>query len=149
MKLKRILSFFVLILSICGVRAQLSTLSLSAGQRHAMALRSDGSVWAWGTNQFGELGLGTNKVILSPARVANLTNVISIASGALHSLAVQGNGTAWAWGLNNDGRLGNGTFLSSSNPVPVSQITNAIIDRKSTRLNSSHLGISYAVFCLK
>ena len=127
MKTNRILCFFAFILSVCTASAQLSTLSLSAGQRHAMALRSDGSIWAWGTNRVGELGLGTNILAMSPMRIAGVTNVISISAGAFHSLAVQSNGVVWAWGTNNDGRLGNGTFISSSNPVPVSRITNAVM----------------------
>jgi len=127
MKINRILALFLLILSICVAHAQLSTLSISAGQNHAMALRSDGSVWTWGTNQVGELGLGTNKSTWSPTRVPSVTNAVSISAGAFHSLAVQGNGTVLAWGTNTDGRLGNGTFVTASNPVPVTRITNAIM----------------------
>lgn len=129
MQTKRLVHFFVLLLSIAVAHGQtnLTTLSLSAGQRHALALRSDGSVWAWGTNQFGELGLGTNTIISAPTRIASITNVISISAGPLHSLAVESNGTVWAWGTNNDGRLGSGNFLTASNPVAVANITNAIM----------------------
>jgi len=108
-------------------QTNLTTLVVTAGQAHALALRSDGSVWAWGTNRDGELGLGTNNLVSAPQRVANVTNVISVSAGALHSLAVQSSGMVWAWGLNSDGRLGNGTFTTSTNPVPVSRITNAVM----------------------
>lgn len=126
--MKRLIPVFTLLLSLVMAHGQtnLTTLSLSAGQRHGLALRSDGSVWAWGTNQFGELGLGTNTLILAPTRIASITNVIDISAGPLHSLAVEGNGTVWAWGTNNDGRLGSGNFITASNPVAVAVITNAI-----------------------
>jgi RHS repeat-associated protein len=127
MKINRILCFFAFILSVCTASAQLSTLSLSAGQRHAMALRSDGSIWAWGTNQVGELGLGTNTLAMWPMQISSLSNVVWVSAGPLHTLAVQGNGTVWAWGTNNDGRLGTGTFTATSNPVPVISITNAVM----------------------
>src|ERR1017187_1937482 len=126
MKISRIFTFLAFILSLSVSHAQLSTISLSAGQRYALALRSDGSVWAWGTNQVGELGLGTNLLISSPNRILNLTNVIALSAGPLHSLAVQSNGTVMAWGFNGDGRLGNGTFNNASNAVMVAALTNTL-----------------------
>ena len=130
MQNKRFLFFFVFLLSAVITRAdndQLTTLSISAGQKYALALRSDGTVWAWGTNQVGEIGLGTNTLVLWPTRIAGITNAVSISASSLHSLAVQSNGTVWAWGLNGDGRLGNGNFNTASNPVAVTRITNAIM----------------------
>jgi len=129
MKNNRLVYFVIFLLSAAIARGQanLTTLGVSAGQAHALALRSDGSVWAWGTNRDGELGLGTNNLVTAPQRVANVTNIIAISAGALHSLAVQSNGIVWAWGLNTDGRLGNGTSTTSTNPVPVSRITNAVM----------------------
>src|SRR5579863_3845319 len=128
MQLKRLLQCAILFLSLatCHAQTNLTTLGLSAGQKFGLTLRSDGSVWAWGTNQLGEVGLGTNTLVLWPTRVASVTNVVSISAGSLHSLAVQNNGTVWAWGLNSDGRLGNGNFNTASNPVAVTRITNAV-----------------------
>jgi RHS repeat-associated protein len=104
----------------------LSTSAVSVGAHHGLALRSDGSVWSWGTNAIGELGLGTNSQSLSPKRISSLSNMAAISAGPLHSLAVATNGQAWAWGNNVDGRLGSGNFLNASNPVPVSLLTNVI-----------------------
>ena len=129
MKLHFLRGLVVFALSAALVQAdsdQLTTQALATGQRNALALRSDGTVWSWGTNRVGELGLGTNSLILSPRRVASLSNMLAIATGPQHSLAVSSNGVVWAWGANSDGRLGNGTFISASNPVVVSVITNSI-----------------------
>ncbi|MGA2279196.1 MAG: glycohydrolase toxin TNT-related protein [Verrucomicrobiota bacterium] len=125
---KRLVHFFALLLGVAIAHGQtnLTTLALSAGQKYALSLRSDGSVWAWGTNQVGEVGLGTNALVLWPTRISSITNIVSISAGSLHSLAAQNNGTVWAWGLNSDGRLGNGNFNTASNPVTVTRITNAV-----------------------
>ena len=129
MKLHRLLLCATVLLSQVASHGQtaLSTVQLSAGQKFGLTLRSDGSVWAWGTNQVGEVGLGTNTLVLWPTRIASVTNAVSISAGSLHSLAAQGNGTVWAWGLNSDGRLGNGNFNTASNPVAVTRITNAVM----------------------
>jgi RHS repeat-associated protein len=129
MRFKQLTLSAFLLSSLAVVQAQttLSTIATSAGQKFGLSLRSDGSVWSWGTNQFGEMGLGTNTLIQWPTRIASVTNAVSISAGSLHSLAAQNNGTVWAWGLNSDGRLGNGNFNNASNPVAVTRITNAVM----------------------
>ncbi|MCX7722211.1 MAG: DUF6531 domain-containing protein, partial [Verrucomicrobiae bacterium] len=92
----------------------------------ALALRSDGTVWSWGTNLIGELGLGTNAFTPSPRRIVSLSNIVAISAGPLHSLAVEKTGAVWAWGTNGNGRLGTGNSLNASNPVAVLVISNAI-----------------------
>lgn len=129
MKLRFLGAFFVSIICAGLVQADsdaLTTQAISAGQRHGLALRSDGTVWSWGTNRVGELGQGTNSLVLSPRRISSLSNMLAIAAGPQHSLAVSSNGAVWAWGTNFDGRLGSGNFTSASNPVAVATITNAI-----------------------
>jgi len=103
-----------------------TTLAIAAGQGHALALRSDGTVWAWGANHYGQLGVPGVSFAEFPMRVAGLSNIVSIAAGADHSLAVQSNGHVWAWGANESGQLGNGNFTSSTVPVSVAGITNAV-----------------------
>jgi len=77
---KRLVHFFALLLGVAIAHGQtnLTTLALSAGQKYALSLRSDGSVWAWGTNQVGEVGLGTNALVLWPTRISSITNIVSI-----------------------------------------------------------------------
>ena len=99
------------------------TPAISAGGNHSLALKSNGTVWAWGYNGYGQLGDGTTTRKLEPVQITGLTGVIAIAAGGNHSLALRGNGTVWAWGLNTNGQLGNGTTTSSSTPVQVSNLS--------------------------
>ncbi|WP_068468395.1 PKD-like domain-containing protein [Candidatus Protochlamydia phocaeensis] len=96
--------------------------SIAGGGFHSLALKSDGTVWAWGLNNGGQLGNGTNANSNLPLQVGGgtpFTDVVSIAGGGAHSLALKSDGTVWAWGINNFGQLGNGTNTSSNLPVQV------------------------------
>ena len=99
--------------------------SAAAGNNHTVAVRTDGSLWAWGSNQFGQLGQGTfgaGTDRTSPSRVGTGTNWVSATAGANHTLAVQANGSLWAWGRNFYGQLGqgsSGTGTDLSSPVRV------------------------------
>jgi alpha-tubulin suppressor-like RCC1 family protein len=61
--------------------------AVSAGLRHSLALRTDGTLWAWGGNAMGQLGDGTTDPQLSPIQV--LTDVQAIDTGGYHSLAIR------------------------------------------------------------
>ena len=103
--------------------AQVTTLanvvSVSAGGGHTLALRADGTVWAWGENTYGQLGDGTNDARFFPVQVAGLTDVVEVSAGYDHSLARKRDGSVWAWGSNYGGHLGDGTTTDRSNPVRV------------------------------
>jgi alpha-tubulin suppressor-like RCC1 family protein len=101
--------------------------SIAGGGDHSLALKNDGTVWAWGYNFSGQLGNGTNTDSKTPVTVNSLTNVIAIASEGNTSLALKNDGTVWAWGNNSSGQLGNGTTISSNIPVQVSNLTNIIL----------------------
>ena len=73
--------------------------SVSCESDHALAFRSDESVWAWGYNYFGGLGDGTNTDKLLPTPISN-GNVWSFLSTFDHSLGIKKDGTLWAWGAN-------------------------------------------------
>ncbi|HLZ19882.1 MAG TPA: SdrD B-like domain-containing protein, partial [Smithellaceae bacterium] len=99
------------------------TPAIAAGYSHSLALKSDGTVWAWGNNGNGQLGIGTITNSYIPAQVSGLTDVIAIAAGGHHSLAIKANGTVWAWGYNGYGQLGIGTTTNSLTPVQVSNLS--------------------------
>lgn len=94
-----------------GVRA------ISGGSFHNLALKEDGTVFAWGENWVGQLGDGTNTNRKTPVQVKNLSGVKAIAGGAGHSLALKTDGSVRAWGFNGYGQLGNGTNTDSNTPV--------------------------------
>lgn len=71
---------------------------VAAGGLHSLALRSDGTVWAWGQNFAGQLGNGTGTASSTPVQVLALTRVIQVSANALHSLALRSDGTVWEWG---------------------------------------------------
>lgn len=100
---------------------------ISAGYWHNTLLKSDGTVWTWGGNEWGQLGNGTSSPTAytsTPTQVAGLTGVIAVASGFYDSFALKNDGTLWGWGSNWIGQLGNGTSANSFTPTQVYNLTN-------------------------
>ena len=98
---------------------------VSAGSGHSLALKSDGTVWAWGEGYSGQLGNNSTAdssipvQVVGPGGTGVLTGVAAISSGANHSLALKSDGTVWAWGAGSSGKLGNNSTADSSVPVQV------------------------------
>ncbi len=93
--------------------------AVAVGGNHTLALRKDGTVWAWGDNFWGELGDGTRHTRDVPAPVPGLPPIVAIAAGYLHSMALGADGTVWAWGDNHYGQLGTASPAWSYQPVRV------------------------------
>ena len=95
--------------------------AIAAGYYHSLFLKSDGSLWAMGDNEDGQLGDGTsgwdNYVNIPEQIVAN--NVTAIAAGGNHSLFLTSDGSLWAMGDNSNGQLGDGTFNSTNLPEEI------------------------------
>jgi alpha-tubulin suppressor-like RCC1 family protein len=90
---------------------------IAAGNSHALALKSDGTIWAWGSNSFGQLGDGTTINRITAVQASGLTAGALTAAGYFHSLVRKTDGTIWAWGSNLRGQLGDGTTTDRLIPV--------------------------------
>ena len=99
--------------------------AITGGGLHGLALKTDGTVWAWGLNSNGQLGDGTNINRNTPVQVDNTnlaSNIVAIVGGGYHSLVLRTDETVWSWGDNYYGQLGNGTNSGSNIPVHVVDI---------------------------
>lgn len=103
--------------------------AIAAGQRHSVAVLTDGTVLSWGGNAFGQLGNGTRNDQDTPAPVCAvgatdcaatpLNDVTTLSVGGAHNLARRADGTAVSWGSNLTGQLGDGTTTDRTVPAPV------------------------------
>lgn len=84
---------------------------------HSLALKSDGTLWAWGYNHYGQLGDGTNTDRNTPVQIGS--GYAAISAGGAHTLALKVDGTLWAWGDNAGGQLGDGTNESRNLPTEI------------------------------
>ena len=82
---------------------------LISANRHTVAIRTDGSLWAWGSNNYGQLGDGTETNKNTPTRIGTDTNWKSVSTGSEHTIALKTDGSLWAWGSNVFAQLGDGT----------------------------------------
>jgi alpha-tubulin suppressor-like RCC1 family protein/subtilisin family serine protease len=96
---------------------------VAAGSGHSLAVKGDGTVWAWGTNYYGRLGDGTSTDRLTPVKVSGLSGVTDVWAGSYHSLALKADGTVWAWGWNGYGQVGSSGEYVQTTPVQVSGIS--------------------------
>lgn len=96
-----------------------AVVQVAGGLGHALALLADGSVYAWGTNTYGELGNGTTAPSKQPVPVVLPDGVVpvSVAAGAFTSAVVAADGSLYTWGVNNAGQLGDGTTTNRSVPT--------------------------------
>jgi len=89
----------------------------------ASAIKTDGTLWAWGDNSFGQTGTNNTTRYSSPKQIGALTTW-SYTTGGMTTLAVQTNGTLWAWGRNYAGQTGLGSTGYFSSPNQVGSLTN-------------------------
>jgi alpha-tubulin suppressor-like RCC1 family protein len=98
--------------------------SMAAGDGHSIVIATDGNVFTWGDNSYGQLGDGSQTSRAVARRVADLESAVAVAAGARHTLVLKSDGTVWAFGANNSGQLGDGTDTMRTSPVPVPGLTN-------------------------
>jgi alpha-tubulin suppressor-like RCC1 family protein len=101
----------------------ITQIAVGFADRDVYAVRSDGTLWAWGDNGAGELGNGTTVSHFSPVQVPGLTGIRQVSAGPDYALALRSDGTVRAWGDNGNGYLGDGTTTSRLSPVLVRGLT--------------------------
>lgn len=104
-----------------GTLTNWSDVSIS---RHMLAVKTDGTLWAWGVNNQGPLGQNNTISRSSPVQVGALTDWEKVATPFFASLAIKTDGTLWSWGFNVHGALGVGDTVTRSSPVQVGALTN-------------------------
>ena len=116
MKLLKLL--LLLLFFSCNAYSQCWT-GIAAGYNHTLGIQTDGTLWAWGRNDYGQLGDGTNTNKNVPTQIGTDTDWKLVAAGDNHTMAIKNNGTLWAWGRNNYGQLGDGTTVNKNTPFLV------------------------------
>jgi alpha-tubulin suppressor-like RCC1 family protein len=100
-----------------------TTLALAtAGQNHSCGLKDNGTLWCWGSNQYGQLGDGTTTSRNSPVKVGTQDTWASVSAGKWHTCGVRIDGTLWCWGDNARGQLGDGSETRRKLPIQVGSL---------------------------
>lgn len=94
---------------------------IAAGNDHACAVNSSGSVYCWGRGYPGNGTLNVNSGSM-PVRAGSLTGVVSVATGNLTTCAVTSGGNLWCWGHNSSGQVGNNSTQTASTPVQITSM---------------------------
>jgi alpha-tubulin suppressor-like RCC1 family protein len=105
-----------------GALTNWSEISCNGGS-NMIAVKTDGTLWSWGANSYGALGLGNTTNYSSPKQVGALTAWSKVAGNNHFSIALKTDGTLWTWGRNNFGQLGQGNTTNRSSPVQVGALT--------------------------
>ncbi|QPX48302.1 regulator of chromosome condensation [Synechococcus phage S-SRM01] len=91
---------------------------VASGGYYVAAIKTDGTLWTWGRNQYAQLGDNTTTNRSTPVTTfAGGTNWKQVACGANHTVAIKTDGTLWIWGQNTIGQLGDNTIVNRSTPV--------------------------------
>ena len=90
---------------------------IATGFRFSLAIKTDGTLWAWGKNDAGQLADGTTTDRYIPVQIGSDTNWNTVSAGWQHVVATKSDGSLWTWGDNEVGQLGNGTTVANTTPT--------------------------------
>ena len=97
---------------------------VTAGFSCTMAIKTNGTLWAWGNNWAGQLGDGSRGNTSVPVKIDSDIGWRAVAPGFAHTVALKTDGTLWAWGNNCCGAFGDGTLISTNAPLQIGEATN-------------------------
>ena len=100
--------FFILLVLLANTSFAQCWQSISAGDHFTIATQTNGTLWAWGDNPYGQLGDGTTTDKRVPTQIGTSTDWKTVSAGYYHSFAIKNDGTLWAWGENRIANLGEG-----------------------------------------
>ncbi|MGE3801661.1 MAG: RCC1 domain-containing protein [Candidatus Kapaibacterium sp.] len=100
---------------------------IALGAEHGLAIELSGNIAAWGSNDFGQLGLGNDNPQNTPKWIPAFVGAIDVAAGNYHSVALKNDGTVWTWGYNRSGELGLGNKVDKDQPTKVSIVNVAAV----------------------
>ncbi|CDE14898.1 putative uncharacterized protein [Clostridium sp. CAG:470] len=98
---------------------------VAGGQNHQVALKSDGTVWTWGYNGYGQLGFGDKTTRTEPTKT-NIENAIDVTAGSQYTAVLKADGTVWVSGYNEYGTTGDGTSSTKYNFIQVQGLTDVV-----------------------
>jgi len=102
-------------------------ISMSAGHDHTLALSSTGRIFSWGSNEFGQLGVGIKQDQIIPMDISSKfslyaeENVVEMSLGTYLSVVLTSTGRIFTWGFNYDGQLGDGTYIDKDEPIDITE----------------------------
>ena len=92
---------------------------IALGRQYSAAIKTDGTLWTWGENSYGQLGDNSTTNRSSPVQTVAGGTWIDVNCGRGHTIAIKTDGTLWAWGLNTNGQLGDNSITHRSSPVQI------------------------------
>src|SRR5882724_11546850 len=126
MKIKHLAVVSLLLVLSLSISLAAEVVSIWGGARGTIILKSDGTVWTWGSGGFGKLGINTTTgrslvpvEVHGAGNIDYLHSVMAIMGGETHNMALKFDGTLWSWGYNFVGELGDGTTNDAAIPIQV------------------------------
>ena len=102
-----------------GLLSNWTVSSLSTSKGTIEIVKTDGTLWSWGNNSYGQLGLGNRTYYESPVQVGSLSDWATVSAGTIATGGIKTDGSLWMWGLGGTGQLGLNNQLAHSSPMQV------------------------------